>query len=172
MYATLLTLAFAAAAAATEAPAIDRHAATRQGEAHQALIAQHHKARNAAGALYQYAASRIVADRQLAQHMAVDINSSLEAGQQEIGRIAERLTPTQHEAAKQHLQELRDRQAKAVSHTNGLNNELAKTVIDGAEVRSLAGEIYQSVSLAEDAHQALLQQLDVKVAERGSTRAR
>jgi hypothetical protein len=171
MYGTLLTLALAAPAAA-EAPAIDRYAATRQTEAHQALIARHAQARHAAGALYQFTASRIVADRELAQRMTVDISSGLDAGQLEIGRIADLLTPTQREAAKQRLQELRDRQAKAVSHTNELKNELARPRLDGGQIRFLASEIYRSVSLAEDAHQALMQTLDVKLASHGTARIR
>jgi hypothetical protein len=171
MYGTLLTLALAAAAA-PEAPAIDRHAARRQTEAHQALIDRHAQARHAAGALYQFIASRIVADRELAQRMTVDISSGLDAGQPEIGRITDLLTPTQREAARQRLQELRDRQANAVSHTNELKNELARSRLDGGQIRFLASEIYQSVSLAEDAHQALMRQLDVKLASDGTARTR
>lgn len=170
MYATFLTLALATTAAG--APAIDRHAATRQAEAHQALIARHAQARQAAGALYQFTASRVVADRELAQRMTVDISSGLDAGQLEIGRIAELLTPTQREAATLRLQEVRDRQAHAVSRTNELKNELAKPRLDGGQIRFLTSEIYRSVSLAEDAHQALMRQLDVKLAGLGTARIR
>lgn len=171
MYGTLLTLTLAAAAAA-EAPAIDRHAATRQTEAHQALIDHHAQARQAAGALYQFTASRIVADRELAQRMAVDISRGLDAGQLEIGRIADPLTPTQREGASQRLQELRDRQAQAVSHTNELKNELARPRPDGGQIRFLASEIYRSVGLAEDAHEALMRQLNIKLAIHGTARLR
>lgn len=171
MYGTFLTLALAATAAAG-APAIDRHAATRQTEAHQALIARHAQARQAAGALYQFTASRVIADRELAQRMTVHISSGLDAGQLEIGRIAELLTPTQREAANQRLQELRDRQASAVSHTNELKNELARPRLDGGQIRFLASEIYRSVSLADDAHQALMRQLNMKLASHGTARLR
>jgi hypothetical protein len=166
-----LTLALAAAAT-TEAPATDRHAATRRTEAHHALIAQHAQARHAAGALYQFTASRVVADRELAQRMTVDISSGLDAGQLEIGRIAQLLTPTQREAATQRLQELRDRQANAVRHTNELKNELARPRLDGGQIRFLGSEIYRSVSLAENAHQALMRQLDVKLPGLATARIR
>ena len=163
MYGMLMTLALATPAPAT-VPAIDRHAPTRQIEAHQALAARHAEVRQAAGALYQFTASRVVADRELAQRMTVDISRGLDAGQQEIVRIVELLTPTQREAAGLRLQELRARQADAVTHTNGVKAELARPSLDGGQIRFLASEIYRSVSLAEDAHRALMRQLQVTLA--------
>ena len=158
MYVTLMTLALAAAAPETE-----RHAATRQTEAHQMLTERQAQARNAAGALYQFTASRVVADRELAQRMTVDISSALEAGQVELGRISDLLTPAQRETARLRLQDLGNRQANAVSHTNELKSELAKPRLDGGQIRFLASEVYRSVSLAQDAHQALMRELDVKL---------
>lgn len=172
MYVMLFTLALAAAPAAAEAPRPDRHAATRQVEAHEALIERHRQARHAAGALYQFAASRVVADRELAQRMAVDISSSLDTGQQEIDEIAELLAPIEREGAKAPLQELRDRQAQAVSHVGALKSALAATPIDGRQVRFLAGQIYEAVGQAHDTHQALMRQLNVKVADRSGPRVR
>jgi hypothetical protein len=161
MYGTLL-IALAAAAA----PTTDRHAGTRQAEAHQALADQHAHARQAAGALYQYSASRVVADRELAQRMVVDIARSLDTGGRELARIREGLGPTDREAVAAHLQEVQDRHGQAVSHANGLKNELARPAMDGGQLRFLAGEVYRSVALAEDAHTRLMDRLQVKLADR------
>lgn len=172
MYATIFTLALAAAPAAAEPTTLDRHGAARRAEAHAALVVQHAHARQAAGALYQFSASRVVADRQLAQRMAVDISGSLDAGEREIARIVEGLSPTDREAVSLRLRELQDRHAQAVNHTRELKNELAAAGIDGRQVRFLAGEIYQAVSLAEDSHDALMHHLGVKVADAAAPPAR
>jgi hypothetical protein len=170
MYGMLLTLALAAPTAA--APATDRHAPTRQTEAHQALAARHAAVRQAAGALYQFTASRVVAERELAQRMTVDISRGLDAGGQETARIAELLTPTEREAAGLRLEQLRALHAEAVGHANGVKAELAKPSLDGGQIRFLASEIYRSVSLAEDAHRALMRQLQVTLAGGDMSRLR
>jgi hypothetical protein len=168
MFAQLLTLTLAAGAPALSA---DRHDASRTVEAHRALVAHHVEARHAAGALYQLTASRTVSDRVLAQRMAVDIGRSLDEGRRELARAIEDLEPARREALRVALSELQERHAQAVSRSNELTNALARAALDGGQVRFLASEIYQSVERAAAAHERVMRQLGITVAEAGAPSA-
>ncbi|HEU4954621.1 MAG TPA: hypothetical protein VFT28_08615, partial [Gemmatimonadales bacterium] len=78
----------------------------------------------------------------------------------------------EREAAGLRLEQLRARQAEAVGHLNGVKAELARVRPDGGQIRFFASEMYRSVSLAEDAHQALMRLLQVSIAGRETVRLR
>jgi len=169
MYATLLTLALAIPALPSTTG--DRHAATREVEAHRILQAEHLKGRAAASELYHYATHRLDLEREVAQRMVVDIGRAVDASAGRLAAVRESLTPAEGKDAATELQLITDWHAKAVGGVAALKREVAQPTPDGRELRFHSSAVYGALDSAGEIHGRLMQRLGVHVAEHG-TRAR
>lgn len=170
MITTLLTLALAAPA--LPVTSVDRHAATRQVEAHRILQAEHLKGRTAASELYHYATHRLDLERDVAQRMVAEIGRAVEASAGRLAAVRESLTPAQGKDAATELQRITDGHARAAAGVSALESEVAKPNPDGRELRFHGSAVYGALDSAGESHARLMQLLDVQVAHLGTTRTR
>ena len=169
MFATLLAVTLAAPSAPT---IVERHAATRLVEAHRALQSDQRTARTAASQLYHYATHHLALEAEMARSMAAAIVRAVDASAGRLEAVRQGLTPAQRKDMSTDLQRITDWHGKAVAAVNGLKTEVARPEPDGREIRFHTSAIYEALAGAGEAHEQLMQRLNITLAERSTARTR
>lgn len=136
-------------------------------DAHRALQTEHVKARSAASELYHLATHSLDLKPELAQQMAEDIGRAVEASAGRLAEVRDGLGPAERSAAAAELQLMSDWQGRAAGAVQALRKEVAKPQPNGREIRLHTSAIYGALASAGDAHEQLMQRLDVQPAGGG-----
>jgi hypothetical protein len=139
-------------------------------DAHRALQTEHLKARGAASELYHLATHRLDLQPEAARTLAADIGRAVEASAGRLTAVRDGLSATDRSTAAAELQLMTDWQGRAAAAVQELRNEVAKPQPNGRELRFHTSAIYGALAGAAEAHEQLMQRLDVQpVGEKAAT---
>jgi hypothetical protein len=132
-------------------------------DAHRALQTEQLKARTAASELYHYATHNLDLVPEVARKITADISRAVGASADRLTALRDGLSPTQRSEAATELQLMADWHGKAAGALGDLKNEVAKASPDGREIRFHTSAVYGALAGAAEAHERLMQRLDVKL---------
>jgi hypothetical protein len=160
----MLTLPAAAllVAAAPLTDALTRFDHAKVIEAHKALTVSYAQTREMVSGVYHWATHNVTLDRYLAQQMALDAGRNVQATEQALVHLLDKLSPGDAERVSRETTTARDLIAKAGRLADRLRSEAGREPPSPTEIRALTGELYGVMALGANTQRAIGAKLGIE----------